>query len=279
MSRRKKFPSESVPTKDLVAHLRKVSVIRQRWVDRRNWTSRGDEKALWYRGQSNAEWGLVPSRWRKSFARELESEMRLEFESVGRQLVSADSQRDKWGWYFLMAHYGAPTRLLDWTINPLVALYFAVDSNDPSVDGAVWVIDPWEWNKIHIRGLYGPALPGWKETEPYLWDLESAMDTDNADIRRKWPIAIEPPHIDRRIAAQEGRFILFGTARDLVGSPNVNRRTKKGRRARLDKIVIPGKSKATIRDELDRLGINEKTLFPDLGGLGRYIRWKWSGFE
>lgn len=279
MSRRKRFRSESEPATDITVYLRKVREIREHWIDKSAWTSRGDEKALWYRGQGNAEWGLTPSRWRKSFAQESESEMRLEFESVGRQLVPADSQQDKWGWYFLMAHYGAPTRLLDWTINPLVALYFAVNSDGPEVDGAVWIIDPWEWNRIHIQGLYGPALPGWEETKPYLLDLESAMDTENGDTRRKWPIAIEPPHIDRRITAQEGRFVLFGKARDLVQSPNVNRRTKKGKRARLDKIVVPGKSKAAIRDELDQLSINEKNLFPDLGGLGRYIRWKWSAFE
>ena len=87
-----------------------------------------------------------------------------------------------------------------------------------------------------------------------------------------------PPHIDRRITVQEGRFILFGTARDLVASPNVNRRTKKGKKARLDKILIPHKMANTIRDELDRLCINDKTLFPDLAGLGQYIRWKWASF-
>ena len=60
------------------------------------------------------------------------------------------------------------------------------------------------------------------------------MDTKNTDVRRKWPIAIEPPHVDRRITAHEGRFTLFGTARDLTASPNVNRRTRKGKHAKLD---------------------------------------------
>ena len=278
MPLRKKFPSESDPTPDLASYLKKVENIRSKWIDQKALTSRGDEKGIWYRGQGDSAWGLTPSRWRNDFAEELESEIRLEFESVGRQLVSSDAQRDKWGWYFLMAHYGAPTRLLDWTVNPLVALYFAVSSCKPDADAAVWGIDPWRWNKVHIPGLSGPALPGWEETKPYLWDLEASMDTDNADVRRKWPIAIEPPHIDRRITVQEGRFILFGTARDLVASPNVNRRTKKGKKARLDKILIPHKMANTIRDELDRLCINDKTLFPDLAGLGQYIRWKWASF-
>ena len=271
MPRPKKVPSEDLPVKSVQAYLRIITAIRAQWTDRTKLTSRGDEKALWYRGQGDASWELTPSRWRKEYAEENEAEMRLEFESVGRQLVPSDSQRDKWGWYFLMRHYGAPSRLLDWTINPLVALYFAVKSSEPGVDAAVWVIDPWKWNRVHILRLYGPALPGWEETESYLWDLEDAMDTKNTDVRRKWPIAIEPPHVDRRISAQEGRFILFGTARDLIASPNVNRKTRKGKHARLDKIVIPSNRASAIRDELDQLSVNDKTLFPDLGGLGEYI--------
>jgi hypothetical protein len=204
--------------------------------------------------------------------------MRLEFESVGRQLVPSDAQRDKWGWYFLMAHYGAPTRLLDWTVNPLVALYFAVASYNPGSDAAVWAIDPWRWNNLHVRHLYGPALPSWDETEPYLWSLEETLFTENVDVKRRWPVAIEPPHIDRRITAQEGRFVLFGKEKDMTKSPKLKPASKKERRARLEKIVIPHQECAVIRDELNRISINEKTLFPDLGGLGRYIRWKWKGF-
>jgi len=236
-------------------------------------TSRGDEKGLWFRGQGDAAWGLTPSRWRKEYADENESEMRLAFESSGRQLVAFDS-KDKWGWYFLMAHYGAPTRLLDWTANPLVALYFSVASAKPGTDAAVWVIDPWQWNKVHIPKLYGPALPGWEETEPYLWDLESAMDTDNKDTTRKWPIAVEPPHIDRRITAQDGRFTLFGTAKDMVGSTRVNPPVRKPK-ARLDKIVIARSKALSIRDELHNVGINQKSIFPDLSGLAQHICWEY----
>src|SRR5215471_11898925 len=119
MPRRKTFLSEANPVTNLASFLKTIKKIRSHWREDREVTSRGDSKELWYRGQSNAVWGLTPSRWRKQYVEEIEAEMRLAFESAGRQLVSADSQRDKWGWYFLMAHYGAPTRLLDWTVNPL----------------------------------------------------------------------------------------------------------------------------------------------------------------
>jgi hypothetical protein len=239
MARSKGFPSESTKCLSLESYLRAISTIRAQWADPTDEIdSRGDQTGVWYRGQADSTWGLTPSRWRKEYKDANESEMRLEFESVGRQLVSPDHTRDKWAWYFLMAHYGAPTRLLDWTVNPLVALYFAVSSASPKTDAAVWIIDPWQWNKAHIPDLYGPALPGWKETEPYLWGLEEALDTDNRDTGRKWPIALEPPHIDKRITAQEGRFLLFGNAKDMIASTKITNKGPRSKQAKLDKIVI-----------------------------------------
>lgn len=114
----------------------------------------GEEKALWFRGQTNATWGLIPRIWRIEYKDANEAEMRLEFESVGHPLTPG-AGFDKWHWYFLMQHYGAPTRLLDWTVNPLVALYFAVRELTEH-EGAVWVVDPWRWNRAHVKDLYGP---------------------------------------------------------------------------------------------------------------------------
>ena len=163
-------------------------------------------------------------------------------------------------------------------IDPKAELAWITSPHRRALGQKTWIVDPWKWNDVHIPGLYGPAVPGWTETKPYLMESESAMDTENIDVRRKWPIAIEPPHIDRRIAAQEGRFFLFGTAKDLISSPNVMRTGIRGRKARLDKVVISAGKTASIRDELDRISINERNLFPDLGGLSRHIQWEWTKF-
>ena len=176
-----------------------------------------------------------------------------------------------------MQHYAAPTRLLDWTVNPLASLYFVV-RDEMEQDGAVWVLDPWRWNRAHVKDLYGPAVAGWVEISGYLLDLEEAFDRDNEgkQTSKKWPVAIEPSHIDRRIAAQGSKFVLFGTEEDMVESPTINRpKGGGGKHSILDRIIIPKEAAGELREALNQIGINERTMFPDLEGLGKHIAWEW----
>jgi hypothetical protein len=272
--------NSSNPCSSVQEFLKEFQKLRREW-RREKVDSRGDGKPLWFRGQRSAKWDLRPRFYRDQYANSEESEIRLEFEGHGRQLATTNENRTKWEWYFLMQHYGAPTRLLDWTANPLAALYFAIAFETGQAqddDAAVWVLDPWHWNKLQFKGLSGPGLPGWKETEPYLADLEDACDY--ADVKKRWPIAIEPPSIDRRLASQTARFLLFGTRKDLVMAANridkPNRRKK--RQTRLAQILIARNKLERMQCELDDLGMNHRILFPDLQGLGEYLSWKWKDF-
>jgi hypothetical protein len=267
------------PCQSLSDYLEKVSEIRKSWRKGKG-NSKGDSRPLWFRGQRSATWDLRPRIYRDDYANALESEIRLEFEGNGLQLASTNQNRTKWEWYFLMQHYGAPTRLLDWTGNPLAALYFATVDECGDLqnhNAAVWVFDPWRWNRLHFDGLSGPGLPGWKETQSYLPDLEDACEGDQ--IQTRWPIAIEPPSIDRRLASQTARFLLFGRKKNLVKAAN---QTDKGNRdtkqSRLEQIVVSRKKLESIRFELDDIGVNHRMLFPDLQGLGTYLSWKWKRF-
>ena len=104
-----------------------------------------------------------------------------------------------------MQHYGAPTRLLDCSDNPLVALYFAVANNTGKHDAAVWTIDPSWLNHKLGKKIVGVMLPDWEEADLYLRDLEQAFD-GGPEATVDLPAAIDPPHVDRRLAAQSSRF-------------------------------------------------------------------------
>jgi FRG domain len=105
----------------------------------------------WFRGHQNAEWDLVPKFYRKP-PRDLAREFEIREEFITSAPALCDIQpANEWEWYFLMQHYGAPTRLLDWTDGALIALYFAVRENRGDCSAAVWALNPWWLNGRVIR--------------------------------------------------------------------------------------------------------------------------------
>jgi len=205
---------------NLETYLRTVRQIRSDWAAPDLSERRADAQVCWFRGQSHWEWGLSPRLYRPEFDGADEAEIRLEFHNQAVQLVTGRAPDSDWGWYFLMQHYGVPTRLLDWTENPLVGLYFALLTQNPDCDAAVWVLDPcWLNGKNRYpkrKGAEGALLPDWEEASAYLPGLEDAFR--GARIKVADPAAIEPPHIDRRIVAQASRFVVFGNEEDLAES-------------------------------------------------------------
>jgi hypothetical protein len=106
--------------------------------------SPGDK--VWFRGHANKNWALSPSISRGR-TDPIVDEFRFfkQFKQDAARVI-ANPPTDEWGWLFLMQHYGVPTRLLDFTENPLVALFFAVREHE-DVDGSLVVMEPAKWNK------------------------------------------------------------------------------------------------------------------------------------
>jgi hypothetical protein len=239
----------------------------------------GGKGPIWYRGQSQANWPLVPKLLRVE--KPDERALRIDFRRLGMELLAGRiPPANHWEWYFLAQHFGLPTRLLDWTENALFALYFAVrdsaNRKGQTAAAVVWVLDPkwlnlWSINKGHI------VLPG----EEFLrWLPEDPRDYPNPDqypeFKEKWeskPIAIAPPHVDRRLAVQRSQFVLFGMDSSALvaaeSEPN----------AKLVKIEIVGESTGTVLNDLHLLGFFEATLFPDLEGLSRELTLKYAPLQ
>src|ERR1043165_8232063 len=240
-----------------------------------------DRFGPWFRGHQRAEWRLLPKLYREygGFAKvrgnEIEDEIREEFivraPILCEHLPAEDARRAEWEWYFMMQHFGTPTRLLDWTEGALIALYFAVKDNPGYYDAAVWALDPYGLNKRVIGQKYviPPSATGVTSREqervkPWLPERFTKMRGLPTQ-----PIAVYPTHTARRISTQRSCFTVHGTQEDALDQ------LSGGRNACLIKIPIPGRIVQRMRRELEAAGIDEATIFPDLSGLSRAIAARW----
>lgn len=245
----------------------------------RGWRNNNKFWRPWFRGQACESWDLKPRLYRadKKLKEVLsdEEEFRFEFQRRGLQLVSDERiPKTDFEWYFLMQHYGAPTRLLDWTDGALMGLFFAVEHRfskhnpDRKKDAAVWVLDPdWlnEQTTTRKDDIEGVALPEWPVAKAYLPEI-----FEGRNLRKKYPLSIDPTHIARRLAVQRSRFTIHGTV--FNGLEEI---AADSRNARLRKISIRRGSIRIVRKDLELCGISVTTLFPDLGSLGLGLQRLW----
>jgi hypothetical protein len=211
---------------------------------------------------------------------EQEDELRYAFAQRGIQFSGIYRPISDWEWYFLMQHYGAPTRLLDWTEGALLGLYFALRPNDGTTDAAVWVLDAWWLNRHAIRSRR--ATNRRRLGRHYEWALDHLPDP--TDPKTRWivdylpeaysakplprlPATLRPPHIDQRIAVQLSAFTIHGSNPD-----GLLKVAERDRHARLVRLRIPKGKAKTIWGELDLCGVSETTVFPDLEGLARELK-------
>ena len=205
-----------------------------------------------FRGHTAWYWPLVPTVGRNQNRSQFllcEKEMFDEF--VRESIPYLDFvPRNDWQRLALAQHNRLPTRLLDWTRNPLAALWFAVkDSPMDAQPGVVWVLYP------------GAA--------------EVVRNTDAEDVPHPFSIkktyVYFPEHVFPFIQAQSGVFTVHHREND--GFPPLDM-TIEYSDLHLQKIEIPAGKFATIRYELFRLGVSPASLFPGLLGLTDRIRYE-----
>lgn len=205
-----------------------------------------------FRGQTQ-DWELLPKLARLRFRGDVsiaEAEAKMLSTMQSRSIPFLDHPpTSTWDWLSIAQHNGMATRLLDWTTNPLIALWFAVEKPaNGDEDGVVWIFTP--DGKDHV--------PDAERADPF--------KSDRTRVYR-------PKHINRRIVAQNGWFTVhyLSSKGRFIPFEKISRYKNS-----LMKLRIPAKSFPDLRFELDRCGINTATVYSDLVGVCRDSEWQHS---
>ena len=173
-----------------------------------------------------------------------------------------------WNWLSLAKHHGLPTRILDWSYSPYVAMHFATANfNEFDHDGAIWCVD-----YLKTNGLLPPTLQTILKAENaniFTTEMLNGVATSLADfdaLGGDFVLFFEPPSLDERIVNQ---FALFS----LPSSPKLSLEDflKQGE-SMYRRIIIPAELKWEVRDKLDQANITERVLFPGLDGLSQWLK-------
>jgi hypothetical protein len=263
-----------------------------------DWRERYDvgERAV-YRGHTDFNWVLMAKLFRNPDAKPENSQgdtpEQVEKQLLGEHLEMTEAHdiersnarsMQEWRQLAIAQHYGLPTRFLDFTTNAFVALYLAVEEPPAyrkttsgewrEQDSAVWCVEA--PNRLKVWEV-------WEKDDVWLSPLEFADEGSDPPIGQFVDTAYVPEHIDDRIRVQGSVFMceprgkkrdwqLHVKLRDKTEA-TLNRQTNKSKKTRTRRIRIPKDARERLRDQLDLVGVNRATLFPDLGSAARHLAW------
>jgi hypothetical protein len=198
----------------------------------------------------------------------LEANVLRNFMRYARPHVNPATPSNDWDSLVMAQHYGAPTRLLDWSYSPLVAAHFA--TRDARRRGAhapaVWRLD---WQRLHERFRFPPLALLTQELDRLLGDEPmTPWRLFDGAVERPFACLVEPPSLDARIVVQAATFTLCSDKTRAFDAFLA----EAGLEDALTAFVIEPHEVGRVRDQLDMVGFDERRLFPDLEGVGASLR-------
>lgn len=260
---------------------------------------------LFFRGHSNEKYDLKPNLYRKE--NYYVDEDNIFKETIINSPHEFKDCKTTIEVLVKMQHYGIPTRLLDITRNPLVALYFSCVGNT-SYNGEVITMNIptryvrfYDSDKVTILAniakqqvdfgfdykedfdydkeedvdevnseYFGYLLHSIKDDKPHFYDIIDPRDLEKV-------IAVQVKLDNPRIIKQSGAFLIFGIKKGCEQGKTEPAELEDSwiLKPKGERLIVPKDCKEYIIKELDLLGINSSTLFPELEDLGKYLREKY----